>query len=183
VRGKGFRAQRTPNGIMLDFHLMRAAGPATGLFLFTLLCGLMPALGLSALPPLDNANASTLLSLALIGGLAAPFILASVVFAGLTVYLLANSLHVEINAERVRTERRLFGLIVARRELARSAIADVEPRISARYQNVFSTTPRYALIARHGATPSKDVIIAEDLSGQTLMVEMRALICATLSLK
>ena len=186
ARGAGFHARRTPGtpgGIVLDFPVLRAPLVALSLGAFALLCGLMPALGLSALLPLESANASTLVSLALIGGFAAPFILASIVFAVLAVYLMANSLHVEINTEGLRTERRVFGCITKRCEIARAAIADVEPRISARYQNVFSATPRYALVAKHESERSKDVIIAEDLAGHALMIEVRVLLCAVLKFK
>jgi hypothetical protein len=124
-----------------------------------------------------------MLSLALIGGLAAPFMLASAVFAGMAVYLLANSLHVEIDADGIRTQRRLFGRLVQQRAIARADIADVEPRIGARYQNVFSSTPRYALIARHRSERRNDVVIAEDLAGQALMAEVRTLICTAIGIK
>ena len=168
---------------MLAFPVLRAPHAALGLGAFALLCGLMPALGLSALLPLDAANTAAVLSLALIGGMAAPFILASGVFAWLAVYLLANSLRVEVSASGVQTERRVFGRVTKRCVIARADIADVEPRISARYQNVFSATPRYTLIAKHAVERSKDVVVAEDLAGQPLMIDVRTLVCAALSIK
>ena len=179
----GFRARRTANGIALDFTVLRAPGAAVGLIAFSVLCGLMPALGLSALLPLETANASALVSLALIGGFAAPFILASMVFAVVAIYLLANSLRVEISAEGIRTERRVFGRITQQRAIARTDIADVESRISARYQNVFSSTPRYALVARLCDSGGKDLVIAEDLIGQHLMSDVHRLICTILGIK
>jgi hypothetical protein len=184
--GEGFRARRIagdPGGLALDFVVLRARAPALSLGAFALLCGVMPALGLSALLPLDTANASAMVSLALIGGFAAPFVLASLVFAALSIYLLSNTLHVEVRDQHVRTERRVFGCITRRRDIARADIADVEPRIGARYQNVFSTTPRYALVARHATTRAGDVVVAEDLAGQAVMLEVRTLLCAALGLK
>ena len=167
--------------------MLRAPGAALGLGVFSLLCGLMPALGLSALLPLEGASAAAMLSLALIGGFAAPFILASVVFSLLAIYLLANSLRVDISPDGIRTERRVFGRITRLREIAREDIADIEPRIGARFQNVFSATPRYALIAKHrtehGRGRSNDVVIAEDLTGQALMAELCTLICTALGIK
>lgn len=183
AQGTGFRARRTGNGIALEFPVLRAPGVALGLAAFALLCGLMPALGLSALLPLESANASAMLSLALIGGFAAPFMLASIVFAVLAIYLLANSLRVDIDADGIRTERCIFGRITSLREIEREDITEVEPRIGARYQNVFSATPRYALIARHREQRSKDVVVAEDLVGQPLMIEVRALIRTALGIK
>jgi hypothetical protein len=183
AQGGGFRAWRTPGGITLEFPVLRAPGVALSFIVFSLLCGLMPAIGLSALLPLESANASAMLSLALIGGLAAPFILASIVFTVLAIYLLANSLRVDIRAEGIRTERRVFGYLTRVREIARADITDIDPRIGARYQNVFSTTPRYALIAHHRNEPNPSVVVAEDLSGQALMSEVRTLICTALGIK
>jgi hypothetical protein len=174
--------QRTAHGLTLDFPPLRAKAPAMGLLAFALLCALMPALGLAALLPLDTANAAAWVSLALIGGFAAPFILASIMFTVLAIYLLANALHVEVRADGVHSVRRVFGWITKRCEILRSDIAEVEPRISARHQNVFGATPRYALIARHRGERSKDVVIAEDLAGQTLMLELRTLVCTVLNL-
>ena len=183
AHGATFRWQRSPHGLTLDFPVMRAVGPAASHLAFALLCGLMPALGLSALLPLQPGNAPALLSLALIGGFAAPFVLASVVFASLAIYQLANSLHVEISAAGVRSERRVFGRVTRRCALTRADLADIVPRISARFQNVFSATPRYALIATHRRERHCDVVIGEDIAGQALMAATRALICAELDLK
>jgi hypothetical protein len=141
---------------------------------------------LSALLPFETANASAAVSLALMGGFAAPFILASIVFTLLAIYLLANSLHVEVSSDGVRTERRIFGHLVRQRQIARVDVLDVEPRIGARYQNVFSAIPRYMLVARHrghGSEGGKDVVVAEDLSGQPQMREVRAMICTALNIQ
>ncbi len=180
---EGFHARRNADGIVLDFPVLRAPGAALALFAFALLCGLMPALGLSALLPLESANAAAFISLALIGGFAAPFILASIVFLTVAIYLMANSLHVAISAECIRTERRVFGRLTKSAEIARADIADVEPRISARYQNIFSATPRYALVAKHQHNHRQDVVVAEDLTGQPLMSEVRRLICSAADIK
>ncbi len=182
-QGTGFGVARTAQGITLTFPVLRAPGAALGLLAFSMLCGAMPAVGLSALLPLEAGNASAVVSLALIGGFAAPFILASLVFAVLAIYLLTNALRVDISAGGVRSERRVFGYVTQRREIARADIAGVEPRISARFQNVFSATPRYALIAKHVSTRNRDVTVAEDVIGQPLMIEMQALICITLDIK
>jgi hypothetical protein len=182
-RGAGFHIKRSAHGITLEFAPLRAPGTALGLIAFSLLCGAMPALGLSALLPLEPANASALVSLALIGGFAAPFMLASVVFLLLAIYLMANSLRVEISADGVRTERRVFGRLTRQCEIARVDIEAIEPRIGARHQNMFSSTPRYALIAKHHQQRGKDVVIAEDLAGQPLMIDVRTLILSELKIK
>lgn len=187
AHGAGFSARHIADGIVLTFPVLRAPGVAISLGAFALVCGLIPAAGLSALLPLQTANAMAVVSLALIGGFAAPFMLASVVFAALAIYLPANSLRVEITATGIRTERRVFGCVTRRHEIAREDIADIEPRIGARYQNVFSATPRYALVAQRRAArdgkDNNDVVVSEDLAGQALMAEVRTLICTALSLK
>lgn len=180
--GANFRVARTQGGVVLVFPALRAPGAALGLLLFAALCGLMPALGLGALLPLEAGNAAAFVSLALIGGFAAPFILACGVFTLLAIYQLANSLTVEIDAEGVKSERRVFGYSTKRRALARAEIAAIEPRASARFQNLFSTVPRYALIARHRETRALDVVIAEDLTGAAIMQPVQALACQQLNI-
>ena len=186
VQRGGPHIERTPTGITLNFPVLRAPGVALGMGAFAAVCGLMPALGLFALPPI-RGDTPAFLSLALMGGLAAPFMLAAVVFAVLAIYLAANSLHVHIDNDGARTTRRVFGFVTGMRDIGRSDVADIEPRIAARHQNVFSSTPRYSLIARHAQSNTqgcnKDVILAEDLVGQALMSEARSLILAALDLR
>jgi hypothetical protein len=160
----------------MDFRVLRAPGAALGLAAFALVCALMPALGLGALLPLQNANAGSLMTLALVGGMAAPFIFASIVFATLAVYLVANALHVEVNPQGARHERRVFGILARTRAIARSDIAEVALRIAARHQNLFSREPRYTLVARHKDDRTGDVVLAEDVRGQALAGELAALL-------
>jgi hypothetical protein len=167
----------------LTFPALRAPGVAASLAAFALVCGLLPAIGLSALLPLRSADAAAMVSLALIGGMAAPFLLAAAVFFVLAVYMAANSLTVSVTPAGVGTLRRVFGRPVRWREIAREDITGIEPRIAARYQNVFSATPRYALVAKHRGGKNSDVVIAEDLAGQALMVEVRTLLCTALDIK
>lgn len=176
LSGARFSISRSARGIELGFPVLRASGAAISLLVFAVLCGVMPAVGLSALLSLDSGGAAAAVSLALIGGLAAPFIVASVVFLVLAIYLQVNALHVTIDQNGIRSERRIFGRVIARHEMARGDIADIEPRIGARYQNLFSSLPRYALIAKHHAVRSKDMVIAEDLAGQQQMIDLRAVI-------
>lgn len=164
----------TADRIVLEFPALRAPVPALSLLAFAALCALFPALGLGALISLDNGSPAMHVSLVLIGGLAAPFLLASAVFAVLALYMLANALHVEICAGDIATERRVFGWVARRRHIARADIAGIESRIGARFQNLFSSIPRYALIARHRDSRAGDVVIAEDLKGEAAMQAMRS---------
>ena len=65
----------------------------------------------------------------------------------------------------------------------REDITDIEPRISARYQNFFSATPRYTLVAKHRNERQHDVVIAEDIAGQALMIAVRGLMSTALDIK
>lgn len=183
AHGTGFLAQRSPRGLKLRFPPLRALAPPLGLMAFASLCALMPALGLGALLPLRSGDAAAMMTLALIGGFAAPFVLASATFALLGIYQLSNTLLVTIGDNGIETERRLFGLVIRRAGIAHDDIAEIEPRSSARYQNLFSTTPRYALVALHRVHPSGDIIIAEDLLGELQMRALRELVCQTLNIK
>lgn len=182
ARARGFIAQRTASGVVLHFGVLRAPGVALSLALFALICGLLPAVGLSAMLPLNPASASAMLSLALIGGFAAPFILAAVIFLLTAVYLAANSLHVDVDRQGIYTERRVLGRLTKVSRLARADIQAIEPRIGARYQNVFSGVPRYALVAKHRTSGNADVVVAEDIAGQALMQETQKLIRAALEI-
>jgi len=177
------RATRHGSRVRLEFAAARALAPALGLLAFAAVCALLPALGLSAMLPLDRANAAAIASLTLIGGFAAPFILASVVFAAIAVYQLSNTLCVDIEPDGIHTERRVLGYLTQRRHIARADIADIEPSISARFQNAFGKTPRYALIARHRHIRAGDVVIAEDVLGAANMQATRDWLRQTLDLK
>jgi hypothetical protein len=114
-----------------------------------------------------------LLTLALIGGIIAPFMLCGIAFVALGIYMMANSLQVCIDANRVVTQRRLFGLAVSRRELPASEIAAIEAAIPARFQNAFGGRTNYRLIARAGSGRSHDVVVAESLYGDRVMEQTK----------
>ena len=176
MRGDTFRVRRTADGIEIIFPALRAPGVALTTGAFSFVCALLPALGLSAMLPLKSDDAAAMVSLALIGGMAAPFILASAVFGVLAIYMLANSLTVEVSPSGAHAVRRVFGRAVQLREITRGDIARIESHINARYQNVFGAVPRYRLLARHRESRSADVVIAEDLIGEAVRDEMQTLV-------
>ena len=178
-----FTVERTPQGLVMHFPVLRAPGAALGLGAFALLCALMPALGLAAVLPVESANASAMLTLAMVGGMAAPFLLASVVFAALATYLAANALQVNINASGAWHERRVFGYFSRQRAIARTDIAEIELRIASRHQNLFSSEPRYTLVARHKDGHAGDVVAAEDVRGQALASELASLLQGVLGIE
>lgn len=167
----------------MDFPVLRAPGAALGLAAFATLCAIMPALGLAAVLPIESANAGAMITLAMVGGMAAPFIFASVVFGALAVYLAANSLHVEVRSAGARNERRIFGVLTREHAIARSDIEEIGLRIASRHQNVFSNEPRYTLVARHKAGRTGDVIVAEDVRGQALASELAGLLQGVLGIE
>jgi len=181
VRSATFRVQRIANGIEIIFPALRAPGVALSVGAFAFVCALLPVLGLSAMLPLKSGDAATMLSLALIGGMAAPFVLASVVFGMLAVYMLCNSLTVRVTPAGVSAVRRIFGRPVKLSEITRGDIARIEVQINARYQNVFGTVPRYRLLARHRESRSADVVIAEDLIGTAVRDDVQTLVESILS--
>jgi hypothetical protein len=69
----------------------------------------------------------------------------------------------------VVTVRRLFGVLVSRREAPCSGIAAFEADIPARFQNAFSSETRYRLVARSRAGRSDDLVVAESLRGSAQM--------------
>lgn len=176
VRGGTFYTRLAADGIEFVFPVLRAPGVALGVGAFAFACALLPVLGLSAMLPLKSADAAGMVSLALIGGVAAPFALASVVFGVLAIYMLANSLTVRVTPADVTAVRRVFGRAVQRREIARGDIARIESHVSARHQNVFGATPRYRLLARHRESRGADVVIAEDLIGGAARDKVQTLV-------
>jgi hypothetical protein len=176
VRGGTFRVRRTLDGVELLFPVLRAPGVALTTGVFGLVSAFLPALSLAALLPLQSADGMAMVSLALLGGMAAPFLLASVVFTVLAIYMLSNSLTVTVTPAGVHAIRRVFGRAVQLREIAQDDVAQLESQISARYQNVFGAIPRYRLVAQHRDGRSNDVVIAEDLIGAEIRDEVQKLV-------
>ncbi len=142
------RLSRRPDGIELYFPPLRAPAGALGLGLFGALCLALPLFALSGLLSTSESNAHDLLAITLLGAFVAPFPVFGVVFIGLAVYMLANSLTVSVNPSAIRTVRRVFGLVLNRRELKCADIVSLEAQIAAKYQSLFSTEPYFRLVAR-----------------------------------
>lgn len=116
------------------------------------------------------------MAIALLGAFAAPFFVFGVVFAVIALYMLANSLTVNVTPEMIRTVRRVFGLAWARRELGCADITAIEAQISAKYQNLFGAEPYFRLVARHATQRDRDLVVAESLRGKAVKAEVQALI-------
>lgn len=174
------RISRSGEGVELYFPPLRAAGVALALGAFGAVSSALSALAMLGLVPADASDAHGLLVVALVGAFVAPFMAFGLIFVALAIYMLANSLTVTVGRARITAVRRVFGLSFYRRTIACDEIAAIEPRIAARYQNLFSAEPRYQLIAR-GQTASR-FVIAEDLRGEASMTHVRNLIADVVSL-
>lgn len=179
----GMRVTRTADGVELYFPPLRAPGVAAATAAFGVAC-LVPSLfATAALAPAHGADTPGMLSLILVGAFTVPFLVFGVVFIALAVYMLANSLTVNVTASAIRTTRSLFGMRLARRELRHAEIAAIEPEISAKYQSLFAAEPRYRLVARAAARGSPRLIVAEGLVGERAMEQVRSLIAGNAGLQ
>jgi hypothetical protein len=160
-------------GIELYFPALRNGAAALPLAVFGILCTVLPLAAIDALVPPGVPLPYGLLVLALIGGIVGPFMLCGVIFVGLAVYMIANSLRVSANATHVTAHRRAFGLPVSRRELACSEIRGIEAEIPSRFQNAFGSGTSYRLVARARSGRARDVVVAESLPGEAVMERVR----------
>lgn len=160
-------------GIELYFPPLRNGSAALPLGVFGVLCAVLPLAAIEALVPPGVPLPYGLLVLALIGGIAAPFMLCGIVFVGLAFYMVANSLRVSVDAIRITAVRHVFGLRVSRRELPCSEMREIEAEIPARFQNAFGAGTSYRLVARARAGRARDVVVAESLPEEAIMQSVR----------
>lgn len=138
-----------------------------------MLCIVLPLAAVHSLVPPGVPVPYGLLTLALVGGLAMPFMLCGFAFVCLGAYMAANSLRVCAGPARVATVRRLCGFAVSRRELASAQITAIEAELPARFQNAFGMEANYRLVARARAGRSGDVVVAESLHGSARMEQVK----------
>lgn len=169
------RVTRTPHGIALYFPPLRAGHGPLALALFGALCIALPMLALPALVP-PGGDAHGLLGIALIGTFIVPFPAFGAAFMALAAYALANSLSVEAGPEGISTVRRVFGIALCRRAIARSDIAAIELREAPRYRNVLGAGTRFDLVVRGAGQRKREMVVAEDLESETAAAQARALI-------
>jgi hypothetical protein len=166
------------DGIELYFPPLRAPGIATALGLFGAACMVLPLLAAFNLLAAGGNAVHGLLTIALVSSVIVPFPVFGVVFIAHAVYLLANSLTVTVSPAAIRSERRLFGRCVQRREIRCRDIAAIEERGAAKFQSLFSAQPQFRLIARHATLSKQDVVVAETLAGDSMMAQVRGLIAS-----
>lgn len=170
------RVTQRPDGIELYYPPLRAPEAAAMLGMFGVVCIALPLFAISALLGAGGSEAYGLLAIALVSSFVAPFPIFGAVFMVLAVYLLANSLTVTVTPATIRSERRVFGLSVRRREINCRDVAALEDGVAAKYQGLFSDQPRFRLIARHAALSRHDVVVAESLAGEAMLAQVRSMI-------
>jgi hypothetical protein len=172
------RVKQLPHGLEFHFPPLRNVGPAAEFGAFGALSIALPVAAAAGLGAADAPGTHGWLAIILVGGFALPILAFGVVFLGLAVYLLANSLTVTARPDQITALRRLFGLALFRRTLSCADIAAMEPLIPARFQSKFRAEPRYQLIARSRNPGQAVLVIAESLPGRAAMEQMAALIAA-----
>lgn len=173
----------TAQGAEIRFPPLRTPGTALALGMFGLTCVLLSLLAGIGLVPKGAGDAYGLLAIVLIGAIIAPFPVFGVVFMALAVYLLANSLTVRADTGGIRATRRLFGITVRTRSIARAELAAIEAMPVARYMSVLSAEPCFRLVARHATQSGRDVVVADAVRGEAPAAEVQSLIVQYAGLK
>ena len=172
--GRGVQVWRSADAVELYFPPLRSLAVAVPLALFGVVTMAIPGVAIVALLPSLIANAGSLLGAVLIASFVLPFIAFGASLVLISIYMLANALHVRVDAAGIATTRLVFGAVVRRRHIARAGIATIEAQIPTRYQSLFRAAPSYHLYAR--TADGKRTIVAETLSGEDVMNAVKALI-------
>lgn len=173
-RHAGVRIVRDGGAVELYFPPLRSFAVAIPLAIFGAIAAVVPGVVIVALLPMLIANAGSLLGAVLISSFVLPFVVFGAVLVVVAIYMLANALHVRVDAEGIATTRLIFGAIVRRRRIARGDVAAVEPQIPARYQSLFKGLPSYHLYAR--TVDGRRAVVAESLHGEEAMERVRTII-------
>jgi hypothetical protein len=169
------RMRRTASGLELYYPPLRSPQVAIPLALFGALACALPALGAGALLPFALASTAGALTAVLIGVFIAPFAIFGVVLVMQALHMLAHSLRVHVSDQGIIAAPFVFGVPLRARELERSEIASIEPRIPTRHQSLFSAEPIYQLVAWNAAR-TRCINVAESLRGEALMLRVKAAI-------
>jgi len=136
-----FRAIRTQEGTELYFPKLRMPEVSLALGAFGVIGTALTGLTLLALLPSALTTPADLLTSVLLASFVVPFMLLGLASIVTAVYMVSNALHVRVKTDAIHTERRIFGAIVKRARVERSAITAIVPEIASRYQNILSSTP------------------------------------------
>jgi hypothetical protein len=169
-----FRVIRTQEGTELYFPKLRMPEVSLALGAFGVIGTALTGLTLLALLPSALATPAGLLTSVLLASFVAPFMLLGLASIFTAIYMVSNTLHVRVTTGSIQTERIIFGAIVKRARVERSAVTAIEPEIASRYQNIFSSTPVYQLIATSAG--GGRIVVAETLKGDAVMHYVQRLI-------
>jgi hypothetical protein len=191
--GKVVRLTRSEQGLELYFPPLRDPVASLTLALFGLSCLIPGLFAAMIVVPLTESGPAGLLSVVLMSVFILPFVVFGLVFIGLAVFQLVNSLTVRITESQICIERRVLGMMLRGRRVASASIVAIEPVAAARYWWSQSEKPRFSLVATtrecglrlapdtrgvNEPAPHRDrkITIAENLRGETLMDEVRSAI-------
>lgn len=189
------RLTRTGQGIELYFPPLRAPGTALALALFGAACLVPGLLAAVAVVPASGSDSAGMIALWMMSIFILPFVAFGGVFLALAVYLLANSLSVQVTESGIVTARNVFGRPIGERRVPRTDIAALEAVASLRYRGLHREDPYYSLIVKTksgtGLTMreayrtgrldryrNRTVTVAEGLRGEALMERLKSEIIA-----
>lgn len=185
------RLTRSVRGIELYFPPLRTPGAALALALFGA-ASFAPALFAAAVvAPASGSDTAGLLAFWLMSIFILPFVVFGMAFIALAVYLLANSLSVQVTESGIVSARSVFGLPLGERRVARADIAVLEAATPLRYRELRAEAPYYSLVIKTksgmGLTlreayrtgrldhyRNRIVTVAESLRGEALMERVRS---------
>ena len=185
------RLTRSYHGIEFYHPPLRAPAAAGALALFGV-AGFIPGcFAAMAVAPLSESGAAGMLGIWLMSIFILPFVAFGVLFVAMAVYLVANSLTVSVTASEIRSLRRVFGIALRERRVARDDITALDAVAALRNRWPGVDTVYYSLVARTrsgaGLTMkeayrtgrlaqfrNRNITVAESLRGEALMEQVKA---------
>lgn len=189
--GNVVRLTRSLQGMELYFPPLRDPVAAAMLALFGISCFIPGFFAAVAVAPLAESGPAGMLSIVLMSIFILPFIAFGVLFVALAVYQVANSLTVRVTEAEIRSQRRVFGMMLRDQRVASANIAAIDavaavrywwPREEIGYYNLVAKTKSGARLTMKEARRTgrlaqyrnRKVTVAEGLRGEALMEQMKA---------
>lgn len=174
LTGPTFRVTSTPAATELYFPPLRMPEVALGLGAFGVIGTTLTGITIVALFPSALSTPASLLTSVLLAAFVVPFMILALMCILTSIYMVSNALRVRVDPDAIHTARLLFGVIVRRARIERSAITAIEPEIASRYQSIFSATPVYQLVAKRAG--GGRLLVAETLKGDSVMHHVQHLL-------
>jgi hypothetical protein len=147
-----------------------------------------------AVAPLGGSGPAGMLALWLMSIFILPFIVFGVLFLAIAAYRLTNSLTVSVTPFELNTVRRVLGIAIKKRRVARAELLALEAVPSRRYRWLRDDDTYYDLVVKTKAGPPPAtaggdartccpaVTVAESLRGEKLMEAVKAEVAAAANL-